>query len=453
MKIKNRLALYFALITAVTLTIVLAIIYISFNSTIRTDFFNRLNDRAKIVAQLYFKADELSSDSLGSIRKRFSRQLSNEFIRIYDDRNLPVLIKDNHPEWSNKVINTTRQSKAVEFYEGARQTVGNYVKDNQGNFVIMVSAVDTQGNKRLNDLVEIMAVLLVSTIAVLFFIGRWFAQKALEPIDNVVEQMQMVRASNLSLRIDEGNGKDEISILASNFNRLLGHLQNAFELQQSFVTNASHELRTPVTSIIGEVEVALHKPRTTEEYNQLLTSILTDAERLKDTITGLLDLAQVDMNYTQAILSPVAVDELIWELSEYWTKRMGDGSFTVNVLQLPEDPDKLLMPANKSLLTIALNNIIGNAYKFSNNQPVQCNLYIDEQNMEIRIIDKGIGIPVPERERVFNSFYRASNVQNFNGNGIGLYVTGKIIELFGGTINIGPSASEGTTFIIQFTRK
>lgn len=453
MKIKDRLALYFALITAVTLTIVLAVIYISFNSTVRSDFFSRLNDRAKITVQLYFKADEISSDSLINIRKRFSRQLTGEVIRIYNDKNQPVLIKDKGLQWNDKLIESVRQSKSLVLYEGARQTVGNYVKDDEGNFVVMISAVDVQGNKRLDDLIEIMVVLLISTIAVLFFIGRWFAQKALEPIDRMVEQMQMVRASNLSLRIDEGNGKDELSILASNFNRLLSHLQNAFELQQSFVTNASHELRTPVTSIIGEVEVALHKSRTEAEYNQLLTSVLTDAERLKDTITGLLDLAQVDMNFTQAILTPVAVDELMWELRDYWTKRMGPSAFTINVLHLPEDPDQVLLAANRSLLTIAFNNIIGNAYKFSENQPVTCDLYIDDQKMEIRISDRGVGIPPSERQRVFNSFYRASNAQSFNGNGVGLYVTGKIIELFGGTIDIDPHVTEGSTFVIHFQRK
>ena len=452
MKIKNRLALYFSLITAVTLIIAMIIVFTTFHSLVRADFTSRLIDRARIVAQLYFKADEISPDSLVNVRKRFSRQLPNEVIRIYNDRNAPVIIEDKQQYWSSKTIETVRKRKEITFNEGDRQTVGNYVRDNQGNFVILVSAIDTQGNKRLNDLVEIMVILLVGAIASLFIIGRWFAKNALKPIDKIVTQMQMVRASNLSLRIDEGNGKDEISTLAKNFNSLLSHLENAFELQQSFVTNASHELRTPVTSIIGEVEVALHKERTPEEYEQLLTSVLTDAERLKETITGLLELAQVDMNYTQAILSPVAVDELIWELNEYWTKRIGKNYFSVNVLHLPEDPDKLSLPANKSLLTIALNNIIGNAYKFSNNQPVLCDLYVDAEKINIRITDQGIGIPSKEHEKVFNSFYRGTNVKGYNGNGIGLYVTGKIIDLFGGTINIDSTAVQGTAIVVEFLR-
>ena len=128
--------------------------------------------------------------------------------------------------------------------------------------MILTSAADIQGHRRINDLVEIMLIMFVWVIAGLFFIGRWFAKKALEPIDDIVTQMQQVRASNLSIRINEGNGKDEISELAQNFNRLLKHLDNAFEVQQTYVINASHELKTPVTSIIGEIEVALNKKRT-----------------------------------------------------------------------------------------------------------------------------------------------------------------------------------------------
>ena len=91
-------------------------------------------------------------------------------------------------------------------------------------------------------------------------------------MDEIVNQVQKVRASNLSVRIDEGNGKDEISELAQNFNRLLKHLENAFELQQTFVINASHELRTPVTSIIGELEVTLKQStQCWEQVNGLYT--------------------------------------------------------------------------------------------------------------------------------------------------------------------------------------
>ena len=450
MKIRNRLALYFTLITAVILVIVLVTIYVSFHSFVKGDFYTRLMDRAKIAAQVYLEADEISADSLSRVQQRSLKELPGEVTRFYNDKNTASFIKDRQQYWDSSVINLVRKRKQIEFTEGDRQTVGIYYNDNQGNFVILVSAMDVQGHKRIDDLVEIMLIMFIGVITALFFIGRWFAKKSLEPIDDIVDQMQQVRASNLSVRINEGNGKDEISKLAQNFNRLLKHLDNAFEVQQTFVTNASHELKTPVTSIIGEIEVSLNKARTPEEYQQTLKSVLNDAEGLNETITSLMELAQVDMSYTQAATSPVAIDELIWEIADQWTNKFGKGAFAVSVQHLPDDPEKLLIPANKALLSIALNNIISNAYKFSNNRRVQCDLFADNSRISITITDTGIGIPADEMEKIFKSFYRGANVKDFNGSGIGLYITTKIISLYNGIISVKSDPGKGAAITINF---
>ncbi|HWZ15556.1 MAG TPA: ATP-binding protein [Mucilaginibacter sp.] len=452
MKIKNRLSLYFTAISAVVLLIVEAVICISFNSFIKTDFYGHLMVRAYVTAQRYLEADEISADSLSRVQIRYLQRLPDEVIRLYNDKNDASFIKDKNQFWSAAVIDAVRKNKQLEFTEGNRQTVGIYYNDNQGNFVILVSAIDVQGHKRLFDLIESMAILLISVTAGLFVTSRLFAQKALEPIGRLIEQMRRVRAGNLSLRVDEGDGKDEISALAHNFNQLLEHLENAFELQQTFVINASHELRTPITTIIGEIEITLNKLRTNIEYEQVLKSVLSDAERLNETITSLLELAQVDMNYTQPAFKPVAIDELIWELNDYWSQKAGNGLFNVKILQLPDDHEQLQIPANKSLLTIALNNIIGNAFKFSGNKTVQCDLYADDKCISIKITDQGVGIPQVELERIFESFYRGTNVKDHSGSGIGLYVANKIIKLFGGAILVDSDPRTGTNVTIQFVR-
>lgn len=452
MKIKNRLSLYFTAISTIVLLIVEFTICVTFSSLVKSEFYDRLMDRATVAAQVYLEADEISADSLNHVRERYVQRLPDEVVRFYDDKDAASFIKDKNQFWSSDVINMVRKKRSAMFAEGDRQTVGIYYNDNQGNFVILVSAIDHAGNKRYWDLVRSMAILLVSVMAGLFVISRWFAQKALEPIGKVIEQMRTVSVGNLSLRVDEGNGKDEISALAYNFNRLLAHLENAFEMQETFVINASHELRTPITSIIGEIEIALNKLRTNTEYEQVLNSVLIDAERLKNTVTSLLELAHVDMNYTQPDFKSIAVDELVWELSDYWSEKAGKGLFVVNIQHLPDDHDSLLIPANKQLLTIALNNIIGNAFKFSENKRVQCNLYADDKSISITITDLGIGIPVDEIEKVFQSFYRGANVKDYRGNGVGLYVTQKIISLFNGTITIDSIPGKGTAIKVTFKK-
>jgi len=452
MKIKNRLSLYFSAISTIVLLIVEIVICLIFNSLIKTDFYSHLMDRATVAAQVYLEADEISADSLSHVRERYVKRLPSEVVRFYDDKNTASFIKDKDQYWTDAVINQVRKSKEVEFAEGNRQTVGVYYNDNQGNFVILVSAVDEQGTKRTKDLIEGMAILLICSMAILFLISRWFAKKSLEPIAKLIKQMHNVSAGNLNLRVDEGNGRDEISELATNFNNLLRNLENAFELQQSFVVNASHELRTPITTIVGEIEISLTKLRTPEEYQQVLRSILTDAERLNTTTTSLLELAQVDMNFTQLSVAPVAIDELIWEINDYWTEKAGKGMLAVNILHLPDDAENLEVTANKSLLTVAFNNIIGNAFKFSANKRVNCDLYADDKIIKITITDGGVGIPPQELAKIFDSFYRGTNGKYFQGTGVGLYVTNKIISLFNGKIDVDSTVGIGTNVVISFIR-
>jgi signal transduction histidine kinase len=446
MKIKNRLAIYFTLLSSGLLLIILVCVYLSFAYFLKADFYGHLRDRAKVTAQLYLEADEISIDSLNHVQERMLEKLPGEIIRVYNDQNRASFIKDESRYWNNNVINRVRKSGDLAFMEGSRQTVGIYYPDNQGNFVILATAVDGQGKQRLLEIIRVMAVIFVLVNSVLFFIGRWFAQEALLPIKRLEKDMRLISASQLSYRVDEGNGKDEISSLARSFNRLLEHLQNSFELQQTFVANASHELRTPLTSITGEIEVALHKSRSSEEYEQLLQSVLADAERLTDTISSLMELAHTDMEYTRARTEPVPVDDLLWELQAQW----GHYPLNFEIVSLPDDQQALMVSADRNLLKIALNNILSNAFKFSNGKQVDLTLNAGGGRIVITVQDYGIGIPEAELAKISTPFYRGTNSRSIAGNGIGLYVTFKIIRLFNGDIDIRSVVNAGTTFKITF---
>lgn len=450
MKIKNRLSLYFSLIGSGVLLLVLSSIYISFHSFIKDDFFNHLRDRANVAAQLYLEADEISADSLSRVRERYLKNLPGEVIRLYDSRNSAAFIEDKHQHWDHKTIETVRKRGYLEYADDDNQVVGIYYKDNQGNFVILVSATDMDGIHRLDSMLKTMLVVFIVVGALLYFVSKLFAAQALAPIQDLVKQMQLIKASHLNVRVNEGNGKDEISELARNFNRLLAHLESDFELQKTYVTNASHELRTPITSIIGEVELALSKERSKDENVKTLQLVLEESERLMDTISGLMELAQVDVDYNSAGLTPVRMDELLWEIHDFWTNKEGAGALKINIEHLPENEALLAIPANRQLMFIALNNLVGNAFKFSGKKQVTCNFYADEKVIRIQVIDEGIGIPDEDMDKVTKSFYRSTNARNFAGNGIGLYVTQKIIQLFNGSLSIQSAEGLGTTITTEF---
>lgn len=446
MKIKNRLALYFTLVSSALLLAVMISMYVASAYFFRKDFYSRIYDRAKVTAQLYLEADEISSDSLTHVQRRMLERLPGEVIRVYNNRNQASFIKESTPYWNKQTIDHVRMRHQINFADHKRQSVGIYYPDNQGNFVILASAIDVQGYQRLTRMIQVMAVIFLLANGILFFIGRWFAEQALIPIIKLAGEMNRISASQLHFRADEGNGKDETSSLAQSFNRLLQHLQNSFELQQTFIANASHELRTPLTSITGEIELALRQRRQPEEYELLLRSVLADSARLTETVTSLMDLAQTDMEYTRAQVEDIRVDELLWELKSHWTHK----PLQVNILQLPDNQNKLIILANKNLLKIAINNIITNAFKFSADQQVELTLQADEKEIILTVQDQGVGITEADLEKVFTPFYRGENSANFGGNGVGLYIAQMIVRLFNGQIKMKPAPIRGTIVQIFF---
>jgi len=452
MKIRTRLSLYFTLISSGALLLVLVAVYIAVFSFFTADFYNRLTDRTNLASQLYLKADELAADSMMQIQQRYLEKLPDEVIRIYNDKNESAFEMKHNIYWSNDIVNQVRKEGYIEYEDGKRKVVGKFYKDNQGNFVILASAVDANSSRRMLVLAKITSVLFVVFVTILFFAGQLFAQKALSPVDKMISQIRNIRASNLHLRVDQVKSKDEIYELIDNFNRLLEHLQNAFELQQTFVANASHELRTPLTSIMGEVDIALDKKRDENEYERVLRSIAKDGARLQETITSLMELAQLDLNYTQAILTPVRVDELVWELEEYWTAKKGPGMLKIQLANLPEDEEVLTIPAHKSMLYIALNNLIDNAFKYSAPHPVVLNFEATTAHIKVAITDEGAGISKDAVDKIFQPFFRANKDRTIAGSGIGLYITSKIIELFKGTIQVISVSGKGSTFIVEFLK-
>ncbi len=452
MKIKNRLSLYFTLISCGALLLVLLALYFALFGFLKADFNNRLADRINVATKLYLDADELGSDSLLEVQQRYLEKLPNEVIRIYNSKNKVAFNATSGIYWDEATIEQVRKEGSITYQEGNRQVIGKFYHDNKGSFVILASAVDRNFKRRVIVLTRITVILFVCFSGILFFVSQWFAKNTLTPIQRIIFQMRKIGSGNLHLRIGGTRNKDEIAELISNFNNLLQRLENTFELQQSFVSNASHELRTPLTSIMGEADVALEKQRSAREYERVLSSISADAMHLQSTITSLMELAQVDFNYTKAVLQPVRMDELLWEIQDHWQHRKGADKLKLNFAAFPDDESLLEINGNKPLLLIALNNIVDNAFKYSADAPVAISFEAAGQYLEIRVTDAGPGIKAEEVTEIFKSFYRVHATRNVPGSGVGLYITAKIIQLCGGAIEVESDGVSGSTFIITFNR-
>ncbi len=451
MKIKDRLALYFTLVSTITLLGVLMVVYITFQQVMESEFFDRLTDRTMVTAKLYLEADEISNEDLNKVRAQYMERLNGEVIRIYNARNNATFIGDDQQFWGSETINQVRKQGKVRFTDGERQVVGIFYKDNQGNFVILASAIDHSTAVRVQKLLRVMIVVFIVIFLGLLLSGRWIAKRILLPLDFFIDQVKLIKSNNLYFRVEEGKNKDEITLLAQNFNNLMEHLENSFILQKTFVANASHELRTPVTRMIIGAEIALSKEREKEDYQKALKSMLEDAEKLENIIAALFNLAQADLEYGSSQTGKIRIDEMIWQLQSEWNQKKGPNQLAVEMRNLPAEAADLIIQANPTLLQIAIDNIISNAFKFSDNRQVSCILDVEGGQINVLISDSGTGIPESQREQIFKPFFSSSTKTEHAGNGMGLYMAHKIITLYRGTISITSSNNDGTTFLLRFS--
>lgn len=450
MKIKDRLALYFTMISTVTLLIVLCAVYFMFVKFMEADFYTRLKERTTVTAKLYLEADEISADSLDKVRNQYLEKLNGEVIRIYNSKNTAAFIGDDQKYWTNATINKVRKQKKLQFKDGYRQVVGVFYKDNQGDFVILASAIDRSTFYRLEKLRNIMAVTFVIIFILLLISGRWISKKILKPLDLFIAEVRQIKSSNLHFRVQEGKNNDEIYLLARNFNVLMEHLEQAFVLQKSFIANASHELRTPVTRIMMTSELSLSQQRATKDYQEALLSVMEDAENMDKIITGLVELAQADLEFGNQQLSVVRLDEMLLSIAQEWKKK---GNILSVAIADQHDPERIfLLLANSTLLFIAINNIIANAFKFSDQQEVSCLLTISGTHLVLSVTDRGPGIKDIILPEIFKPFYSFSEKQPNMGKGMGLYMAQKIITIFKGTLEVFNEKEQGATFVIRLPK-
>jgi signal transduction histidine kinase len=281
--------------------------------------------------------------------------------------------------------------------------------------------------------------------------GRWFSRRALLPVTRMAQTVRTISADKLEQRLPVAYSGDEIADLGKSFNDLLSRLQESFERQRRFAGDASHQLRTPLTAILGQIEVALRRERPLEDYRQVLTTISGQALQMRQIVETLLFLARAN---AEARL-PTLV-ELSWSawLRKHVANWNGQERAPDLRLHCPSD-DTLVVMAQAPLLGQLVDNLWENACKYSEpGQPIMLRLTGEPDYAVLIIEDKGCGIAAEDLPHVFEPFFRASHVKNrgIGGIGLGLSIAQRIATAFGGSISVESNLGEGTRFIIRLPR-
>jgi signal transduction histidine kinase len=455
MKIKSKLSLQFAIIVALILMFFSISVYFFSEEYREQELYQRLKEKALSTAKLLIEVKEIDS-SLLRIIDQSSVKLVDEQIVIYNYLNEEVFNSlyvddtfDARPGEPIELLNKIRLEGEVRFKRGKNEVLGILYNDQYNRFVIVASAFDKYGLSKLSNLRLTLIIAFFVALIITILAGLFYSEQALKPISNVIAQVDNISGSNLHLKVDVGNGKDEIAQLAITFNKMLERLDEAFKVQKSFVSNASHELRTPLTAITGQIEVTLMNKRTAEEYEKILASILEDITNLNKLSNGLLELAQTNSDINAINLKGVRVDELFWQARADILKRKPDYNIHIEFNDFPDEENKLIIKGNDSLLKTAIINLMENACKFSQDKQVLVNIGFDEKYIQLKFIDNGIGISKEDLVHIFEPFFRASNAKSINGHGIGLSLAKKIISLHSGDLHITSEINKGTTSFVQ----
>ena len=283
------------------------------------------------------------------------------------------------------------------------------------------------------------------------FTGRWLCRRALTPLNRMAETARTMTAADLERRLPSANTGDELDDLGCAFNDLLSRLQESFERQRRFTGDASHQLRTPLAAMLGQVEVALRRERSPQEYQRVLTLVHKQSAKLREIVEMLLFLARADAETKQP--PPETIDLVAW-LPEHLQTWTGHARYADLHLDVPSGAS-LAVKAQASLLSQLVDNLLDNACKYSEpGTPITLRLSTAAGHVLLAVADEGGGIEAAELPHVFEPFYRSPQARRLgrSGVGLGLAVARRIAEAFGGELEATSELGKGSCFTLRLAQ-
>ncbi|ADG94776.1 integral membrane sensor signal transduction histidine kinase [Arcobacter nitrofigilis DSM 7299] len=449
LSIKRKLLIYNVLIQG----FILIILSFSIYKTLQVSTIDKIESSLKVIIlditdDIIDHKNELSDLSFNEENEYKFKPL---YIRLLDVNKEPKVISPSYFPSSIPFTFNHIQNNTIHFVEHENYILGEIKFKMKGETYILQVATDYKVlNHTMENLFYIL-LFIVPIILIFSIIGGYFLiYKSFAPIEKILFDLKKINATTLSERLKSSNTKDEISQLSNEINSLLQRLEISFDKINQFSSDASHELKTPLTIIRGEIEIALRKDRDSKEYKETLNVCLDEILLIQQTIDDLLFLAKNENNkdiYKEDAYIDEITSDAIKELKPYAKlKNINIQSQIKDIFQIKGHP---------KLLKIAIKNILKNAISFSHeNSDVIIKNYIEDDDFIISIEDKGIGIAQEEQTKIFEKFYRTDKSRNkeSGGTGLGMAIVEKIISGHNGKIDLKSSENKGTTVKLIFTK-
>jgi len=458
--IRVRLTLWYMIILGCTLILFSTLVYYQMSRSLYKSVDRKILTISEIVASsLAPHSQSVFSDVEKKLAQEVGRQPSAKFIQLLDrsgkigskslnlkNKRLPVSFEALKNAASGII---TYETKVV-FGEPLR--IITYPVKRKGTeirSIIQVATSLAEVRDTLKRLILILASIVPLALIIASIGGIFLANKVLKPVDEINRITKEITSKNLGLRVPQPATRDELAQLVETINGMIERLEKSFKQIQQFTADASHELKTPLTILKGEAELALRKERKPEEYRQYLQSSLEEVNRLTRLVQDLLILSKADMGHLtlqKESLDLVSLTDACCEQCKFLGEEKG-----IRVVFKHTRGSGIWVLGDPFRLKQMFYNLIENAIKYSNpGGTVEITTGANGRYASVAIRDEGVGISKEDIPFIFDRFYRVdkSRSREAGGTGLGLSICKWIAEAHQGKITVESTPGSGSCFTV-----
>ena len=323
----------------------------------------------------------------------------------------------------------------------------NYFESGKDSYEIYLGIDEIYLDRSLDDIYMMIISLSIIIFVILIALGYVLINRTIDPMKQILAELKALqKEQDLSKRLKAITTKDEFEELTNTFNEMLDHIEKSVESIKQFSSDASHELKTPLTVIQGHIELLQEKEPTKEELLEVVEKIDAQQHKLQDIVQSLLILSRLDKE--AEVKQKTSLDHAIFESIESNLEAIEEKGLEL-VINVEEG---VYINFDHKYLAIVINNLLSNAIKYTNEGVITIKAHQESDHTKLTIKDSGIGLSQEDQQRIFERFYRVDQSRGYttNGLGLGLSIVKKICDKFDIKIKVKSKIDEGSQFILEF---
>ncbi|OCB76785.1 sensor histidine kinase [Flavobacterium piscis] len=451
MTLKNRISLLVSLLFTILFGLASTLIFVLYSNFRKDEFRDRLEIKALSNIKLLVNVKEIDNQLLKMIDQNSINKLYDEKTLVFDSNYKLIYssIDDAKIKWSIDDLKYLKKNKTFFKKQGNYEVYGVFYDTKDKDFYALISATDNFGQRRLLFLRYTLVVSYILFTCICWVITSITVKKLMSPLNAFHQKIKNINENNLGTRVASKSNKDEIDLIANEFNFMMDRIEISYQRQKEFTAHASHELRTPLSRITSQIENVIADTKTSNERKSFLINILSDVNQLTELINSLLILSKID-NKKHEKNEVHRMDEILFSAIENLNKSYPEFVILFEI-EVNDDLDTALeINGNKNLLEIAISNVLKNACVYSDNKQAKVIISTQDNNLIISISNTGDTLSENEQKLLFQPFMRGKNSKGTSGFGLGLRIVQRILTLHKATITYSVPTKNTNLFQLIF---